>query len=40
SLLKLAENVIRHSPLILNTLSLDAELKVLQQRYTNMIMVY
>lgn len=40
SLLKLAENVIRHSPLILNTLSLDAGLKVLQQRYTNMIMVY
>ncbi|QGU57590.1 IS4 family transposase, partial [Shigella boydii] len=40
SLLKLAENVIRHSPLILNTLLLDAGLKVLQQRYTNMIMVY
>ncbi|MBC6573118.1 IS4-like element ISEc60 family transposase [Escherichia coli] len=40
SLLKLAENEIRHSPLILNTLSLDAGLKVLQQRYTNMIMVY
>lgn len=40
SLLKLAENVIRHSPLILNTLSLDAGLKVLRQRYTNMIMVY
>ena len=33
SLLKLAENVIRHSPLILNTLSLDAGLKVLQERY-------
>ncbi len=40
SLLKLAENVIRHSPLILKTLSLDAGLKVLQQWYTNMILVY
>lgn len=40
SLLKLAENVFRHSPLILKTLSLDSGLKKLQQRYTDMILVY
>ncbi|NNQ63831.1 hypothetical protein GBS27_04525, partial [Escherichia coli] len=33
-------NRFRHSPLILNTLSLDAGLNILQQRYTNMILVY
>lgn len=40
SLLKLAENVFRHSPLILKTLSLDSGLKKLQQRYIDMILVY
>lgn len=40
SLLKLAENVFRHSPLILKTLSLDSGLKKLQQRYNDMILVY
>ncbi|EPL6032230.1 IS4 family transposase [Klebsiella pneumoniae] len=40
SLLKLAENVFRHSPLILKTLSLESGLKKLQQRYTDMILVY
>lgn len=40
SLLKLAENVFRHSPLILKTLSLDSGLKTLHQRYTDMMLVY
>lgn len=40
SLLKLAENVFRHSPLILKNLSLDSELKTLHQRYTDMMLVY
>lgn len=40
SLLKLAENVFRHSPLILKTLSLDSGLKKLHQRYTDMMLVY
>ncbi|CTQ18088.1 Putative oxidoreductase ydbC (fragment) [Klebsiella variicola] len=40
SLLKLAENVFRHSPLILNTMSLDSGLKKLHQRYTDMMLVY
>ncbi|RAP68547.1 putative transposase DDE domain protein [Candidatus Erwinia dacicola] len=39
-MLKLAENVFRHSPLILKTLSLDSGLKKLQQRYNDMILVY
>lgn len=40
SLLKLAENVFQHSPLILKNLSLDSGLKKLQQKYTDMIFVY
>ncbi|MBA3143110.1 IS4 family transposase, partial [Salmonella enterica] len=40
SFLALAKNVIRHTPGILKTLSLDKPLHKLQQRYSDMIFVY
>ncbi|EAS3780412.1 IS4 family transposase [Salmonella enterica subsp. diarizonae] len=40
SFLALAKNVIRHTPNILKTLSLDKPLHNLQQRYSDMIFVY
>lgn len=39
-ILALAKNVIRHTPNILKTLSLDKPLHNLQQRYSDMIFVY
>ncbi|MEH5886930.1 IS4 family transposase, partial [Escherichia coli] len=40
SFLALAKNVIRHTPNILKTLSLDKPLHNLQQRYSDMIFIY
>ncbi len=39
-LLKLAENVLRYSPQLFVRASLDNSLKLLSQRYTEMILVY
>jgi hypothetical protein len=40
SLLKLAENVFRHTPQILKTLSLNKALQQLQKRYADMLLIY
>ncbi|NIG87582.1 MAG: transposase [Serratia symbiotica] len=40
SLLTLAENVFRHSPQILKSVSLDKALQKLHRRYSNMVLIY